>query len=204
VAIAVITGCGGGDGGASDGGVPDGQGSAAAIAVDPSTTVTVDQFKRGFTDETGFELTANSFPGGAQLLTFDDDGDLMTVSEAESAFFDEFGTPQIYVVAADGDPDLIFDVVVGEPGKGEPVEFGDDMARIDRTVSGQPDADGIIWSEQCVVYEKDSSRNVCAWSGTKRYGRNLIVSWTSTGDSLEEAAARLDRAVSAAVAGAGT
>ncbi len=201
VSIGVFAGCGGDDGGNSDSGGTTG-GSGAAVEVDPTSTLTVEQFTSGFADETGFELTSESFPGGARTLSFDEDGDAMTLTEAETGFFEEFGAPQIYLVEADGDPDLVFDAVVGEPGKGEPIESGGDTVRLDREVSEEPDADGIVWSEQCVTYEKDKSLNTCAWSGTKRYGTNVIVSWTSTSDALDETASRLDQAVSATVAGA--
>lgn len=195
--IGVFAGCGGDDGGS-------GGDSAGPAVVEPTATVSVEQFKSGFADETGFELTSEPFPGDSQTLSFDDDGDLMTISEAETDFIDEFGIPQIYLVDPDGDTDMIFDLVVGEPGGGEPTEFGGDMARLDRKVFEKPDADGVIWSKECVRFEKDESRNVCSWSGTKRYGANVIVKWPSTGKEIEPTAARLDQAMSATVADSGT
>jgi hypothetical protein len=193
ISIGTFAGCGGGSG-------DSGTESGAPVVVEPTTNVTVKQFQDAFADETGFELTADSFPGGAQLLSFDDDGDPMEFSDAETGFANEFGSAQIYVVEADGDPEMILDVVVGEAGKGDSVEFGGELVRIDRRVS-KPDADEVIWSEQCVVYEGKKTPKACSWSGTKRYGQNVIVTWTSPSSELSPSAARLDRAVSATVAG---
>ena len=187
-ALAAVTGCG------------DDGGSGAVVDPDPDTTVTVDQFVSGFSDETGIELTPDELPGGAVLLRFDDDGNESEFSQAETEFQQEYGSSQIYVVTADGDPDMIFDAVVGEPGKGEPIRSGGDTVRLDRSVADKPDADGVIWARQCVRYEKDSSLNSCAWTGSKRYGSNVIVSWTTTTDGLDQAGSKLDRAVSAVVA----
>lgn len=188
LALAAFTGCGG-DGGSDSAGDPD-----------PNAKVTVDQFVTGFNDETGIELSPDDLPGGAVLLGFDEDGDVTEFSPAEIGFQEEFGTAQIYVVTADGDPDMIFETVVGEPGKGEPIRSGGDTVRLDRTVAGKPDVDGVIWSKQCVRYEGDRSLNSCAWSGSKRFGQNVIVSWTATSGELDDASSNLDQTVSAVVA----
>lgn len=58
-----------------------------------------------------------------------------------------------------------------------------------------------IWVKRCVRYEKLESLNTCGWTGNKRYCKNVIVIWTTSGDSLDEAGSRLDKAVSAAVSG---
>ena len=191
-AIATFAGCGGN--GDTD--------SGTSANIDPSTSVSVDQFKAGFAEQTGVELTADDFPGETSILGFDDDGDAMSSSDAESAFIDEYGTVQIYVVEPDGDPDMIFDVVTGESLDDAPVESGGDTLRLVTKVADEADADGVIWVERCVRYEQQKSLNACSWTGNKRYGKNVIVSWTASGDTLDEAAARFDEAVSAAVAGA--
>ncbi len=190
LAITLAAGCGGDDSTPPE----DVQEPAANVEV------TVDEFKSGFADETGFDLTADDFPGGAKLLSFDEDGEIMELSEAETEFQNEFGTAQIYVVE-DGDPAFILNVAVGKTEKGDFADLGDDRVALDKTVASQPDENGVIWTRQCVRYEKAKDRNVCSWSGTKQYGKNVIVTWTSTDDSLDEAAARLDQSVSAAVAG---
>ncbi len=180
----------------------DDPGPATTTTADPDQTasVTVEQFESGFADATGTRLTPRDFPGGAVLFSFDDDGDVMQTSEAEAAFIEEFGTAQIYVVEPDGDPQIILDAVTGESRDDTPVESGGDTVRLVTKVA-EPDGDGVIWSEQCVRYEKQKSLNACAWSGTKRYGKNVIVNWTATADEMDEAASRLDEAVSQAVAG---
>jgi hypothetical protein len=192
IAVSSFASCGGGDD----------AGSGSTADPDPTTSVTVEQFKAGFADQTGIELTADDFPGDTVLLQFDDDGDVMKISEAEAAFMDEYGTAQIYVVEPGGDPEMIFDVVTGKAMDDAPVESGGDTVRLVTNVADEPDADGVIWVEQCVRYENQKSLNSCAWTGTKRYGTNVIVSWTAAGDTLDDAAARLDEAVSAVVAGA--
>jgi len=189
--IFAVAGCGGDDDAGSD----------ILAAPDPGTRVSADQFRTGFASETGVELTASDFPGETVLLGFDDDGDPMASSDAETAFVEEFGTAQIYVVEPDGDPETILDAVTGESRDDTPVESGGDTVRLITNVA-EPDADGVIWTRQCVRYEDQQSLNACSWTGTKRYGRNAIVSWTATSDALDEASSRLDQAVSATVAGA--
>ena len=191
LAIAAVVGCGGEDDGGSD----------TVAAPDPATRVSADQFRTGFAEETGIELTASDFPGDTVLLGFDDDGDPMASSDAETAFVEEFGTVQIYVVEPGGDPELILDAVTGESRDDTPVESGGDTVRLITNVA-EPDADGVVWTRQCVRYEKQKSLNACSWTGTKRYGQNVIASWTATSDELDEASSRLDEAVSATVAGA--
>lgn len=192
LAIATFTGCGGGDD----------AGSGTTADPDPTASVTVDQFRTGFAEQTGIELTADDFPGETVILGFDDDGDAMKYSEAETAFIDEYGTAQIYIVEPGGDPELIFEAVTGKGLDEAPFESGGDTVRLVTKIADEPDADGVIWVEQCVRYEKQKTLNACSWTGNKRYGRNVIVSWTAAGDTLDEAAARLDEAVSAAVASA--
>lgn len=191
-AVVVFTGCGG----------DDETGSTAAAEPDPATTVSVEQFRTGFSEQTGIELTASDFAGEAVLLGFDDDGDAMEFSEAETAFQDEYASAQIFVVESGGDPDQIFDVVTGKGRDEASLESGGDTLRLITTIADEPDADGVIWTEQCLRYEKRKSRDSCSWTGSKRYGRNVIVSWTATSDTLDEASSRLDEAVSAVVAGA--
>jgi hypothetical protein len=191
-AVATLAGCGGGDD----------AGSGASADPDPTTSVSVEQFKAGFAEQTGVELTAEDFPGDTVLLEFDDDGDAFKMSEAEAAYIEEYGTAQIYVVEPGVDPEMIFDVVTGGNLDEAPVESGSDTVRLVTNIADEPDADGVIWVEQCVRFEDQESRNTCAWTGNKLYGSNVIVSWTADGDTLDEAATRLDEAVSAAVTGA--
>jgi len=182
--VAAFAGCGGGE------------------DFDSTDSVTVEQFKTGFSEQTGVELTAEDFPGDTVILSLDDDGDALKFSEAETEFMEEYGTAQIYVVEAGGDPEMIFDVVAGKSLSDAPVESGGDTVRLVTKVADEPDADGVIWVERCVRYENRKSLSSCSWTGSKRYGTNVIVSWTAADDSLDEAAKRLDEAVSAAVAGA--
>ena len=143
--ISAVAGCGGDDDAGSD----------IVAAPDPGTRVSADQFRTGFASETGVELTASDFPGETVLLGFDDDGDPMASSDAETAFVEEFGTAQIYVVEPDGDPELILDAVTGESRDDTPVESGGDTVRLITNVA-EPDADGVIWTRQCVRYEKQT------------------------------------------------
>jgi ABC-type glycerol-3-phosphate transport system substrate-binding protein len=116
LAVAAFAGCGGDDGAGPDSGASTGPG--------PATTVTVEEFKQGFAEQTGVELAARDFPGDTTLLQFDDDGEAMEVSEAEAAFAEEYGNAQIYIVGPSGDVEQIFDVVTGESQSEEPVESG--------------------------------------------------------------------------------
>ncbi len=190
--IAAFAGCGG----------DDDPGSGTVSDPDPTTTVTVEQFVSGFADQTGVELSSEDFPGDAVLLGFDDDGEAFEFSEAETEFIDEYGTAQIFVVETGGDPEMILDAVTGQGLDESPVELGGDTVRLVTKVADKPDADGVIWVRQCVRYETDKSRNTCSWKGNKIYGRNVITSWISAEDSLDDQARKLDQAVSETVAGA--
>lgn len=190
LAVTAFVGCGGG-----------GDAGSGTTGADPTASVTVEQFKAGFAEQTGIELTPDDFPGDTVLLQFDDDGEAAEVSEAEAAFLDEYGAAQIYVVEADGDPDMILDVLTGENADEAPVEVGGEKVRLVTKIAEEPDADGVVWVERCIRSEEKGSLSSCSWTGIKRYGSNVIVSWTAAGDTLDGAAAKLDEAVSATVAG---
>jgi hypothetical protein len=187
LAVLVATGCGGG-----------GEDQSGDPADDVRVSVT--DFKDAFAGETGLDLAARDLPGGVKLLALDQDGDPMNATRGEVEFLREYGNAQIYLVE-DGDPELIFETARGETGRSEPAASGGDTVTIASEVAEEPDGDGVIWTRNCVEYEKKSELNTCAWTGTKRYGQNVIVTWTQTSEGLSEGARRLDEAVSAAVAG---
>jgi hypothetical protein len=183
-----LAGCGGGD-----------ENPTTGIASDVRTSVA--GFKSGFADATGVRLNRSDLPGGAVLLSAGRDGDGTDVTNQESAFLRDYGNARIYVVE-DGDPDLIFSTATGRSGTSTPVESGGDTVSISTDVK-EPDDEGVVWSRNCVNYEKQEKLDTCAWTGTKRYGDNVIVTWTQTTEGLTPQSRRLDDAVTAAVSGSG-
>ena len=182
-----MTGCGGGEG---SGDPPE------------DVRVSVGEFKDSFAGETGLELKAQDLPGGAKLLALDQDGDPMNTTRGEVEFIRKYGNAQIYVVD-NGDPDLLFRTVTGKTGKSKPAKSGGDTVSIASEVAEEPDGDGVVWTRNCVDYGKQNELDTCAWTGTKRYGQNVIVSWSQTSEGLTPGAQKLDEAVSAAVSSAG-
>jgi hypothetical protein len=183
VALA-LAGCGGGE----DGNEPSADAQASVKA-----------FSESFSADTGLNLEAEQLPGGAKLLVLDRNGDASEVTQDEAEYLSRFGNAQIYLVD-EGDPDVIFEAATGQTGKSRPATTGGDTVSINSEVADEPDEDGVIWTRNCVEYEKKTELNTCTWTGTKRYGRNVIVTWTQTSEGLSEGARELDAAVSAAVA----
>jgi hypothetical protein len=164
--------------------------------------VSVKEFRDAFAGDTGVTLTVEDLPGGASLLVADQDGDPLNVTPREAEFLRQYGSAQIYVVE-DGDPDLIFRAATGKTGQSKSARSGGDTVSIDTEVAEEPDEDGVTWTRNCVNYENQSGLDTCAWTGTKRYGQNVIVSWTQTSRGLTPEARELDEAVSAAAASDG-
>jgi hypothetical protein len=181
--LALVGGCGGDDN-----------------TVPPDTQVSVGGFSEGFAAATGLTLKPEELPGGASLLV-PGGSDGSDASGKEVEFLREYGNARIYVVE-DGDPDLVYEASVGENGTSRPTRTGDDLVSIETEVATEADDDGVVWTRNCVRYEKQPELNTCAWTGTKRYGQNLIVSWTQNEEGLTAGGRSLDEAVtSAAVEG---
>lgn len=50
----------------------------------------------------------------------------------------------------------------------------EDNKDVEITASGEPDADGIYWTKTCYLF---ISADECAYSGAKRFGSNVVLSW---------------------------
>ena len=57
------------------------------------------------------------------------------------------------------------------------------------TTSKEPDENGVYWTEDCSL---ESSGVPCYFSGTKRYGKNVVLTWQADGQELDSTWDRLN------------
>jgi hypothetical protein len=164
--------------------------------VDTTTQFTPEQVKESFERATGHGLTVETSEfGGPVRLVYEDDGDPAAVSPTESEVIGELGAFTIYVVE-EGDPESEFALIVGESGNGEPLDYGGDTVTYRTEVASEPDGDGILWKETCAEYETDVSLNSCYWSASKQYGANVLATWSTEANELDQAGEDFDAVMS--------
>jgi hypothetical protein len=178
-----LTACGGDDGG--EPAQPDGG------------NLTVASIQEGFEAETGRALVRKESDFGLPpTLVFDDDGDIMEVTDAEIDVIREFGSFTIYV-GEEGNPQTDFDLLIGKSERST-APSGESQVTLTNTVARQPDENGVVWKKSCVDYQEDPSLNVCSWTAFKQYGDNVLVTWTANSGEIDEKGTALLEAMDAA------